>query len=60
MLLCGIVPHKAVRTSGIDQDSRRRKRCDDLYRIPRSWLFLHEEELEPKRKEVQQLAEAGR
>ena len=46
--LCGIVPNKAVRTGGMDQDSRWRRRCDDLYRIPRSWLFLLEEELEPK------------
>ena len=58
--LCGIVPDKALRTSGMDQDSRWRKQCDDLYKIPRSWLFLPEEELEPKRKELQQLAEAGR
>ena len=58
--LCGIMPDKAVRTIGMDQDSRWRKRCDDLYGVPRSWLFLPEEELEPKRKELQQLAEAGR
>ena len=50
--LCGIVPNKAVRTSGMDQDNRWRKRYDDPYRIPRSWLFLPEEELEPKRKEL--------
>ena len=58
--LCGIVPDKAVWASGMDQDSRWRKRCDDLYRIPRSWLLLPEEELEPKRRELQQLAQAGR
>ena len=34
--LCGIVPDKVVRASGMDQDSRWRKRCDELYRIPRS------------------------
>ena len=44
----------------MDQDSRWRKRCNDLYHIPRSWLFLPEEELEPKRRELHQLAKAGR
>ena len=43
----------------MDQDSRWCKRCNDLYRIPRSWLFLPEEELEPTRRELHQLAEAG-
>ena len=58
--LCGIVPDKAVRASGMDQDGRWCTRCNDLYRIPRSWLFLPEEELEPKRRELQQLLEVGR
>ena len=55
------MPDKAVRASGMGQeDSRWHKRCDDLYCIPRSWLFLPEEELERKSRELQQLAEAGR
>ena len=57
--LYGIVPHKAVRTNEMDQARRWRKRCGDVYRIPQSWLFVSEEELEPKRKELQQLAEVG-
>ena len=50
--LCGIVLEKVVRTSGMDHDSRWRKRCNRLYRIPRSWLSLPEGDLEPKRREL--------
>ena len=57
---CAIVPESMVKAKGMDQDSRRRKRCQELYRIPRRWLFLPDDELEPKRQELFRLAEAGR
>ena len=35
-LCAGIVPESVVKTSGMDQDSRWRKRCKELYHILRS------------------------
>ena len=49
--LCGIVSESVVKTSGMYQDSRWRKRRLELYRIPRSWLFLPDK-LEPMREEL--------
>ena len=53
------VSHKAVRASGMDQDSRWCKHCDDLYRIPRSGCSYPKRSRSLKRRELQQLAEAG-
>ena len=49
--LCGIVPQRVVEASGMGQNSRWRKRRNELNRVPREWFLLPPKGLEPKLQE---------
>ena len=57
--LCGILPDKTVRVSGMGEDARWRKRCLELGRVPRHRCQRPLEDVEDQLREVVQLVEAG-
>ena len=57
--LCGILPDKLVRESGMGEDARLRKKCLELGRVPRHRCQRPLEDVEDQLREVGQLVEAG-
>ena len=57
--LCGILPDKTVRVSGMGEEARWRKRCLELGRVPRHRCQRALEDVEDQLREVVQLVEAS-
>ena len=57
--LCGILPDKTVRVSGMGEDARWRKRCLELGRVSRHRCQRPLEDVDDQLREEVQLVEAG-
>ena len=59
LVLCGIIPDKAVQMSGMGEDTRWRKQCLELGRVPAHRCRRPLQEVEDLIRETNKLVEAG-